>query len=236
MQKLGIAALIVTTSLVLGATVLREPVAWAAQVVDAHITNVDANGDIRVHEQGTANVSVMNDLVPVHEQGTAHVGGTVGLDPSANTVKIDSSEPLATSDVNAPTGPGSEPVVIAAVGGTIPEGVACLPFDRASRYTVPPGHELVIEYADAQVSSLSGDEAAAVDLTVSDPRGSRGWQLTGHRDYVSNVAWQFSQLLKLYVPAGDTVSLGACRGNPSFSFTSHPDVVISFSGYLVSRP
>jgi hypothetical protein len=61
-------------ALILGATVLREPVAWAAQLVDAHITNLDSNGNIKVHEQGTASVN-----------------GTVGLDPGANTVKLDAA-------------------------------------------------------------------------------------------------------------------------------------------------
>jgi len=34
---------------------------------------VDGNGNIKVHEQGTANVNVTNSTVPVHEQGTAAV-------------------------------------------------------------------------------------------------------------------------------------------------------------------
>lgn len=58
MQKYAVVAAGIAASLVLGATVFKEQVAWAAQTVDATITNVDANGNVKVHEQGTANVQV----------------------------------------------------------------------------------------------------------------------------------------------------------------------------------
>jgi hypothetical protein len=54
------AFLLVVLSVVLGATVFREPVAWAAQTVDANIIGpLDGNGNVKVHEQGTANVNVL---------------------------------------------------------------------------------------------------------------------------------------------------------------------------------
>jgi hypothetical protein len=64
-KKSSFVALLLIGATVLGATVLREPIAWAAQSVDANIVGpLDANGNVRVHEQGTA---------AVHEQGTANV-------------------------------------------------------------------------------------------------------------------------------------------------------------------
>ena len=57
-QRIAIAILFVGLATVLGATVFRDQVAWAAQSVDAHITNVDGNGDIKVHEQGTPTVAI----------------------------------------------------------------------------------------------------------------------------------------------------------------------------------
>jgi hypothetical protein len=51
------AFLLVLVSVVLGATVFREPVAWAAQTVDSTIIGpLDGQGNVRVHEQGTAQV------------------------------------------------------------------------------------------------------------------------------------------------------------------------------------
>jgi len=67
-QRIAIAILFVGLASVLGGTVFRDQVAWAAQSVDAHITNVDGNGDIKVHEQGTP---------------------TVAISPTANTVEFD---------------------------------------------------------------------------------------------------------------------------------------------------
>ncbi|HEY6960603.1 MAG TPA: hypothetical protein VI408_01800, partial [Gaiellaceae bacterium] len=80
------AFLLLLGSTVLGATVLREPVADAAapiasvfvsndasHPVPVREQNLDANGDVKVHEQGTANVNVTNSTLAVHDE--AAVGG-----------------------------------------------------------------------------------------------------------------------------------------------------------------
>jgi hypothetical protein len=79
MGKVLIAAfLLILASAVLGATALREPLAWAAppitsvfvtndeaSPIPAREQNLDANGNIKIHEQGTANVNVTNASLPV---------------------------------------------------------------------------------------------------------------------------------------------------------------------------
>jgi len=67
-QRIAIATALVGLAAILGATVFRDQVALAAQSIDAHITNVDGNGNIKVHEQGTP---------------------TVAISPTANTVQTD---------------------------------------------------------------------------------------------------------------------------------------------------
>jgi hypothetical protein len=73
MKKWTFVALLVVGALVLGATVLREPIANAAQSVDANIIGpLDGQGNLKVHEQGTAAVEVANlasDPVPVRDAG-----------------------------------------------------------------------------------------------------------------------------------------------------------------------
>jgi hypothetical protein len=71
MSKAIIPALsFVLLSAVLGATVFREQVAHAASaVLQVREQNLDPQGNIKVHEQGTANVNVTNATVSVHEQG-----------------------------------------------------------------------------------------------------------------------------------------------------------------------
>ena len=77
MKKWTFVALLLIGATVLGATVFKEPIAWAAQGVDATIVGPLDNGNVRVHEEGTANVTEQNldrlGDIKVHEQGTANV-------------------------------------------------------------------------------------------------------------------------------------------------------------------
>jgi hypothetical protein len=91
-KKLATALGLAAASAVLGATVLREPVAWAAAPITNVIVgntaanpvpvreqNLDANGHVKVHEQGTADVNVKN---------------AVKLDPAGNTVQLAAPAPF----------------------------------------------------------------------------------------------------------------------------------------------
>jgi hypothetical protein len=58
MKKWAVVALLMTGAAILGATVLSEPIATAAQSVTATIAGpLDGQGNVKVHEQGTATVS-----------------------------------------------------------------------------------------------------------------------------------------------------------------------------------
>jgi hypothetical protein len=73
-RKVLIAALaLIGLGVFSGTTVFREGIAQAAQAVTAEIVGpLDAQGNVKVHEQGTADVKVTNRAVPVV--------GTVDLD------------------------------------------------------------------------------------------------------------------------------------------------------------
>lgn len=72
-RKVGVALLLVCMSVVLGATVLREPIAHAAEkLTPVFVTNGAAN-PVPVAQQGTADVRVANATLPVQQQGTADV-------------------------------------------------------------------------------------------------------------------------------------------------------------------
>jgi len=74
MKSWAFAVLVAVGATILGGTLLREPIAYAAQNVGATIVGpLDGDGNVQVHEQGTANVNVTNGAVPVHEQGTTAV-------------------------------------------------------------------------------------------------------------------------------------------------------------------
>jgi hypothetical protein len=74
MKKCSFVALLLVGATILGSTVLREPIARAAQSLDATIVGpLDGQGNVKVHEQGTANVREQNldrlGDIKVHEQG-----------------------------------------------------------------------------------------------------------------------------------------------------------------------
>ncbi len=86
MRRAVIPVALLVLGAVLGGTVLQGQVAHAASgilsvfvtngpshPVPAQEQNLDATGNIKVHEQGTASVNVTNTTLPVHEQGTALV-------------------------------------------------------------------------------------------------------------------------------------------------------------------
>ena len=111
MRKYAIVAGGLLLSLVLGATVFSQPVAWAAQSVSATIIGpLDGQGNVAVHEQGTANVSVTNSQLAVREQGTvpASQSGTwhVSVDGKPSVTSADQTALVGTY-TGAPDGSGA---------------------------------------------------------------------------------------------------------------------------------
>ena len=72
-RKLAVVLLLVCLSTVLGATVLREPIAQAAEKLTPVFVTNDAANPVPVVQQGTADVRVTNASLPVQQQGTADV-------------------------------------------------------------------------------------------------------------------------------------------------------------------
>src|SRR4051795_1595999 len=101
MRKPVLAALLlVVGSLVVGGTVLHEPIAkaaspftnvivgnTAANPVPVAVQDLDGNNNVRVHEQGTAAVHEQGTAA-VHEQGTASVNVTNSSIPVTGTVNV----------------------------------------------------------------------------------------------------------------------------------------------------
>jgi hypothetical protein len=56
-KKLAVTLVLFAGASVLAATVFRDPVALAAQSVSATLTNVDEDGNVKVREQGTVQVT-----------------------------------------------------------------------------------------------------------------------------------------------------------------------------------
>ena len=72
-RKLAAALVLVCASSILGATVLREPIAYAAAKLTPVVVTNDAANPVPVDQQGTSDVNVTNASLPVQQQGTADV-------------------------------------------------------------------------------------------------------------------------------------------------------------------
>jgi hypothetical protein len=152
-------------SILLGATVFRDQIAQAAGIVSANITGpLDAQGNVKTHEQGTANVNVTNATVPVHEQGSVSVS-----DPELE-------HPLRLSLD-----------------------------DAFASYEVPQGRALMIEYVNCPSSPIIVNSGICI-LSVHDSLGN----FTQYKFPLgpSDPYPGFSGLVRIYVPAGNTISNG----------------------------
>jgi hypothetical protein len=119
--------------------VFEEPLANAAAKAQDVFINNDVSHPVPVKEVNTD----ANGNIKVREQGVASITGTVGLDPTRNTVKIDaSSETPVASSLYAGHG-----------------------------YTVPAGKTLVIQYVSVKIDTLNGDpdvgQSSAPNITVT---------------------------------------------------------------------
>jgi len=98
-QALIPALMLLAGSLALGATVFREQVAQAAQGVAATIVSpLDSNGNVAVHEQGTANVNVTNSSLSVAPAAPITAGGRFVGVGAGSTFDLDS--PTTASALN----------------------------------------------------------------------------------------------------------------------------------------
>ncbi len=102
------ALMLIGLGVFLGTTIFREDIAYAAQLVSADIVGpLDAQGNVKVHEQGTANVNVTNRALAV--SGTVNVDVTTskllatppgGLPvPTGNTIGIGTVDTASSSQV-----------------------------------------------------------------------------------------------------------------------------------------
>jgi hypothetical protein len=72
---LGFALLVLLLSAVLGATVLREPIAYAASPFQSVLVANTADNPVPVAQQGTANVNVTNETLSVAQPPVTGGGG-----------------------------------------------------------------------------------------------------------------------------------------------------------------
>lgn len=183
--------------------------------------NVDAQGNIKVAEQGTPSVSLTGSprvgLEPT-------LGNTVKIDPNVNTVKIDPT--AGAIPTTATDNPAFSPVVTSAraewaEGQFVTSRVV---------YTVPSGRELVIE----QISIVTEEDLSAAFFQVLGTEGSpvsfalsTTPQLTSGGSPAGSIG---DMQTRIYAPPGSDV---VCQAERNTIFREFPIADCSISGYLV---
>jgi hypothetical protein len=102
------ALVLIGAGVALGTTVFREGMAHAAQLVSAEIVSpLDARGNVKVHEQGIADVNVTNRTVPVTVANTSlsiqQAGEPVALHVTSQSQLVFNKR-LVIQYVNGPAG------------------------------------------------------------------------------------------------------------------------------------
>jgi hypothetical protein len=164
---LGI-VLLVTSVVVLGGTVFRQQVADASSLLNVFVTNdsshpvpvreqnVDANGNIKVHEQGTANVNVTNSGLTVTPKAASafHVNE---LTAATGQQDVDQSFSIDASMVTFTSAQGVGDVQLRSGGNTVFDGELATGHDFILPFPQPVPIDEVL---------LSCDEGPCV-ITVS---------------------------------------------------------------------
>jgi len=156
MKKWPFVVLLLVGATVLGATVLREPIAWAAQDLAVTIINpVDAQGNVRVHEQGTVN---------------ANVQGTVDTNVTNSRIAVGPAVAAKTASLSPITAAALSAVNRVLTSGTVNASLVVVQFDFGGglmsfldasnhsvlQFRVEAGHELVLPLAEAvEIRSVS---------------------------------------------------------------------------------
>jgi hypothetical protein len=132
MKKWSFVALLLVGATILGATVLREPIASAAQGVSATIVGpLDAGGNVRVHEQGTVDVNVTNGSLRVAPTTAANRHFTF-LNAAAGATDADFFQAINASLITITSMKGGIGQVY------VGDGLELLVF------RIEPGHDLVL--------------------------------------------------------------------------------------------
>jgi len=214
------ALLLVGVGVVLGTTVFRTEIAQAtglAQSVTVNNTAADPvpvreqnldGGNIRVHEQGTANVNVTNSAL--------NVAGNVGLAPAGNGVH----------EINSVAAAPFREFGLSTFGAGNPGAFNA----EVDLYTVPSGQRVVITYASAKVIVPSG-EHAFVTLLNSPSGEARGFMpLTDAGDFAVSGANQFlvgGGLVSIVYQAGEHVVVHAFRSTGVGDNVGHLEAAVT---------
>jgi hypothetical protein len=209
--------------MILGATVFRDQVAGTTALAEEVTVNNTPAQAVPVREQNLD----ANGNIAIHEQGTAQVAGTIGIDPSANSVVIgnSASDPVPVALQPPPLEPVQETVTVGLGTGETD--------DQEPLFTVPAGKRLIVDFVSAN-GALGANALVLAEVKVGSglfvPRVTL--PLSKTRDSGPFLA---AEAVTLYAEAGETVFARFVHnpgGTSSVSLVAH----FTVAGHLVDAP
>ena len=217
------------------------PTTQNVKVVNTSQEPAQVSGNVQAQQSGPWSVGI-NGTPTVGIDGTfntvklaagttvqAQQGGdwSVNIDPSGNTVKIDSAAPVAVRDVD---NPARQPFFYSGYQGFSDGAQSSNPF---SLPPVPAGKILVVEYINFRGRMLIGQKMVEAILSISPPFTSIDFPISSSGGDGIRDNYVVSQPLRLYAPAGTVLTTYAVRNNAT---GGNPDsVAIAVSGYLLDE-
>lgn len=165
--------------MVLGATVLREPVASAAQLLAVSIKEpVDADGNVKVAQQGTANVNVVDTHEPFQRRLDFSLADGDPFGSEAFSIPAGKRFVAQFISVSLALPPNQTPLVSfnrgnLGAGGFVPlesQGVISISPGLFTRYA---GAESILHYVDGGGSfTIALERASITGAGVDPPEGT----------------------------------------------------------------
>jgi len=227
--RTGLAVAVVGAVLVVMPSVVQggEARAPSAATTLVREQNLDANGLIRVHEQGTASVTVVG-AVPAQQSGS----WSVGLAPTANTVQLASSvaSPVVIRNANDAAQPFQRQIAMpiplgqqqASGSFTVPTGKRFVIEEVTGSFIWPDGGELKVPIRFS-VQTTTGGNTAAHFLQVS-------WIYGSTSEYTAHLPAP----ARIYADPGTSVEAHVLLRTAPLNGTPEADLTVS--GYLVDVP
>jgi hypothetical protein len=168
MKKWHAVAMLLVGATLLGGTVLREPIASAAQSVSATIIGpLDAQGNVKVHEQGTAAVRSANDEVAVFHNLQGEPNDFGNCQDNEPIYTVPAGKTLVVEYISS-RADGEDAVAAAgAVSGSGDEGVLPLTYEKAFGGEFSASDSVHYAFAAGTVLRMGGALAQALGCTFT---------------------------------------------------------------------
>jgi hypothetical protein len=168
MRKWQFVLLLVVGAALLGSTVFREPIARAAQSVSATIAGpLDDQGNVKVHEQGTAPVRSANNEVVVSHTLQGEPGPFGNCDDNEPIYTVPAGKTLVVEYIGSEAAGEDAVAAAGSVFGSNDEGVLPLTYEKAFGGRFSASDAVHFDFAAGTVLRIGASLSQALGCTFT---------------------------------------------------------------------